>query len=82
MIAFSAFVYESESGEVFDLICVLESDIAEHVTPTPDGPYHKEFVAWELKEIRQRDTRKRIEHLFSKRERERIERIAIDFIDF
>ena len=75
------FEYESESGEVFDLWCFLESDIAELVKATPDGPHHKEFVVWELIEIRHMVTRKRIEHLFSKTERERIEKIATDLIE-
>ena len=75
------FEYESESGEVFDLICILESDTSEIVKPTPDGPEHKEFVVWELIEIRHMVTGKRIEHLFSKRERERIERIAINHLE-
>jgi len=75
------FEYESESGEVFDLWCLLESDIAELVKATPDGPDHQEFLIWELKEIKNWDTRQRIEHLFSTRERERIERIAINHFE-
>ena len=75
------FEYESESGEVFDLCCFLESEIAELVKATPDGPDHQEFLVWELREIRKWDTRQRIEHLFGMRERNRIERIAIGFIE-
>jgi len=81
MKAFVSLEFESESGEVFDLLCVLESDNADVVRPTPDGPWHETVAVWELVKILDAQTRKSLWHLFSKNDRWRIERIAVDRVD-